>query len=224
MELADHPLRFIRRFTSRRISSKSRTSRYVRSSPDQSCSRSERFIPPRHSARSSNGGYGGVHFALRYGVRLGVAGRTEDKMEVTARVGCSGAGVNLHTQRPKPAAIARAVAAVRRATPRLRGSCARWRCSTHRGRQLAAVWWDRRCRGARGAREAHPWATGSADPKSGQLASPADAGPFLRHGPASVDRHASVERVLIDGPSELPLSIEQLGGCGAGIEDATPSP
>jgi UDP:flavonoid glycosyltransferase YjiC (YdhE family) len=72
------------------------------------------FLPydallPRVDAMVTNGGYGGVHYALRYGIPLVVAGRTEDKMEVTARVGCSGAGIDLHAQRPKPAAIARAV-------------------------------------------------------------------------------------------------------------------
>jgi UDP:flavonoid glycosyltransferase YjiC (YdhE family) len=60
----------------------------------------------------SNGGYGGVHFALRYGVPLVVAGRTEDKADVCARVAWSGAGVDLRTQRPSAEAIGRAVDAV----------------------------------------------------------------------------------------------------------------
>lgn len=46
----------------------------------------------------TNGGYGGVQQALSYGVPLVVAGQTEDKIEVTARVGWSGAGVNLRTR------------------------------------------------------------------------------------------------------------------------------
>lgn len=39
----------------------------------------------------SNGGYGGVQYALEHEVPLVVAGLTEDKAEVTARVGWSGA-------------------------------------------------------------------------------------------------------------------------------------
>lgn len=57
----------------------------------------------------SNGGYGGVHYALEHGVPLVVAGKTEDKAEVTARVGWSGAGVNLATNAPKPEQVRRAV-------------------------------------------------------------------------------------------------------------------
>jgi MGT family glycosyltransferase len=43
----------------------------------------------------TNGGYGGVQQALAHGVPIVVAGQTEDKVEVSARVGWSGAGVNL---------------------------------------------------------------------------------------------------------------------------------
>lgn len=57
----------------------------------------------------SNGGYGGVHYALEHGVPLVVAGRTEDKAEVTARVGWTGAGVNLATNTPKPDQVRAAV-------------------------------------------------------------------------------------------------------------------
>lgn len=57
----------------------------------------------------SNGGYGGVHYALEHGVPLVVAGRTEDKTEVTARVGWTGAGVNLATNTPKAEKIRDAV-------------------------------------------------------------------------------------------------------------------
>ena len=47
-----------------------------------------------------NGGYGGVHFAMEHGVSLVVAGTTEDKVGVTARVARSGAGINLKSNRP----------------------------------------------------------------------------------------------------------------------------
>ncbi|WP_431805156.1 glycosyltransferase [Microbacterium sp. bgisy203] len=61
----------------------------------------------------TNGGYGGVQQALAHGIPLVVAGQTEDKVEVTARVGWSGAGINLRTQSPTPAAVRRAVRKVR---------------------------------------------------------------------------------------------------------------
>ena len=48
----------------------------------------------------SNGGYGGVHYALEHGVPIVVAGTTEDKIEVSARIAWSGVGVNLATNRP----------------------------------------------------------------------------------------------------------------------------
>ncbi len=57
----------------------------------------------------TNGGYGGVQQALGAGVPLVVAGQTEDKVEVSARVGWSGAGINLKTNRPSPAQVASAV-------------------------------------------------------------------------------------------------------------------
>lgn len=57
----------------------------------------------------TNGGYGGVQQALAHGIPLVVAGQTEDKVEVSARVGWSGAGINLRTNRPTPDAIAAAV-------------------------------------------------------------------------------------------------------------------
>ncbi len=64
---------------------------------------------PRTDVFVSNGGYGGVHYALEHGVPLVVAGTTEDKAEVTARVEWSGAGVNLRTNRPTSDQVADAV-------------------------------------------------------------------------------------------------------------------
>ncbi|WP_417503282.1 glycosyltransferase [Microbacterium sp.] len=61
----------------------------------------------------TNGGYGGVQQALAHGVPLVVAGQTEDKVEVCARVGWSGAGVNLRTSTATPTQVARAVDRVR---------------------------------------------------------------------------------------------------------------
>ncbi|WP_439593995.1 glycosyltransferase [Microbacterium sp.] len=57
----------------------------------------------------TNGGYGGVQYALRHGVPLVVAPGKEDKVEVAARVAWSGTGVNLRTRRATPAAIRAAV-------------------------------------------------------------------------------------------------------------------
>jgi UDP:flavonoid glycosyltransferase YjiC (YdhE family) len=76
--------------------------------------RLERFVPhdlllPHVHVMVTNGGYGGVQQALANGVPLVVAGDSEDKPEVAARVQWSGTGVNLHTGRPSPAMVARAV-------------------------------------------------------------------------------------------------------------------
>ncbi|MFD3706731.1 nucleotide disphospho-sugar-binding domain-containing protein [Nocardia sp. NPDC058658] len=79
--------------------------------------RVERFIPyaellPHVSAMVTNGGYGGVQLALTYGVPLVVAGATEDKPEVAARVAWSGVGVNLKSAAPHPDRIRFAVRSV----------------------------------------------------------------------------------------------------------------
>ncbi|NYD67605.1 glycosyltransferase [Agromyces atrinae] len=57
----------------------------------------------------TNGGYGGVHYAMEHGVPLVVAGTTEDKIEVSARVAWSGVGIDLRTERPTTDAVRRAV-------------------------------------------------------------------------------------------------------------------
>lgn len=56
------------------------------------------FLPydellPRCAVMISNGGYGGVNHALRYGVPLVAVGASEDKREVAARVAWSGVGI-----------------------------------------------------------------------------------------------------------------------------------
>jgi UDP:flavonoid glycosyltransferase YjiC (YdhE family) len=60
---------------------------------------------PYASVVVTNGGFGGVQTSIAHGVPLVVAGTTEDKLEVSARVAYSGVGVNLRTQTPKPAAV-----------------------------------------------------------------------------------------------------------------------
>jgi len=67
---------------------------------------------PKVDAFVTNGGYGGLNFALAHGVPMVVAGDTEDKAETTRRVQWSGTGVNLQTPQPDEAAIAKAVDAV----------------------------------------------------------------------------------------------------------------
>jgi MGT family glycosyltransferase len=60
----------------------------------------------------TNGGYGAVQRALATGVPLVVAGNTEDKPEVAARVEYFGAGVNLRTGVPAAGDVRRAVRTV----------------------------------------------------------------------------------------------------------------
>jgi UDP:flavonoid glycosyltransferase YjiC (YdhE family) len=75
------------------------------------------FIPygellPHVDVVVTNGGYGGVQQVLAQGLPLIVAGETEDKRDVAARVAWSGAGINLRTGTPTPEALATAVKTV----------------------------------------------------------------------------------------------------------------
>ncbi|OXM62166.1 glycosyltransferase [Amycolatopsis vastitatis] len=75
------------------------------------------FLPydellPRCAAMVTNGGYGGVNHALRYGVPLVVVGASEDKREVAARVTWSGAGIGRARATASPRMLRRAVRAV----------------------------------------------------------------------------------------------------------------
>jgi UDP:flavonoid glycosyltransferase YjiC (YdhE family) len=60
----------------------------------------------------TNGGYGAVNHALSLGVPLVVAGDSEEKPEIAARVAWAGAGINLGTGRPTASQIREAVRAV----------------------------------------------------------------------------------------------------------------
>ena len=64
---------------------------------------------PKVDVMVTNGGYGAVQRALSVGVPLVVAGTTEDKPEVAARVEHFGAGVNLRTGTPTAVQVRRAV-------------------------------------------------------------------------------------------------------------------
>jgi len=67
------------------------------------------LLLPRTAAVVTNGGYGGVQMALRHGVPLVVAGGSEEKPEIAARVAWSGTGIDLRTRRARPAAVRAAV-------------------------------------------------------------------------------------------------------------------
>ena len=70
-------------------------------------------LMPHVDVMITNGGYGGVQYALSHGVPLVVAGETSDKAEVAARVDHCGVGIDLGTATPSPAAIGAAVDRVR---------------------------------------------------------------------------------------------------------------
>ncbi|MEU8617463.1 nucleotide disphospho-sugar-binding domain-containing protein [Streptomyces sp. NPDC048623] len=72
------------------------------------------FVPfaellPLADVLVTNGGYGGTQAALAHGVPVVVAGDSEDKPEVAARVEWTGTGVNLRTADPSDAALRTAV-------------------------------------------------------------------------------------------------------------------
>lgn len=81
---------------------------------------------PHTAVVVTNGGWGGVQQALTQGVPVVVAGASEEKPEVAARVAWSGAGIDLRTGRPSRRRIRQAVrAALRR--PRYRDAALRLR-------------------------------------------------------------------------------------------------
>ena len=79
--------------------------------------RAAEFLPydellPKTDVFVTNGGYGGVQYALRYGVPIVAAGVHEDKAEVNARIAWTGVGRRIKTETPTPTALRRAVRAV----------------------------------------------------------------------------------------------------------------
>lgn len=79
--------------------------------------RAATFLPydellPRTSVYVTNGGYGGVQYALRHGVPIVATGGKEDKPEVGARVAWSGVGRRIRSEQPSPRALRRAIHAV----------------------------------------------------------------------------------------------------------------
>jgi UDP:flavonoid glycosyltransferase YjiC (YdhE family) len=82
--------------------------------PAPANARVERYVPfaalmPHVDAYVTNGGYGGLHYALRHGVPVLSVGATEDKPELAARVAWSGVGIGLRAQRAQPAKVRSAV-------------------------------------------------------------------------------------------------------------------
>jgi UDP:flavonoid glycosyltransferase YjiC (YdhE family) len=67
------------------------------------------WLLPKVDVFVTNGGYGSVNQALTFGIPIVAAGLTEDKADVNVRIGWSGAGIDLKTNRPTPAAIRSAV-------------------------------------------------------------------------------------------------------------------
>jgi MGT family glycosyltransferase len=79
--------------------------------------RLEQFVPyaelmPHVDALVTNGGYGTVQHALSCGVPIVVAGATEDKPEVAARIAWSRAGIRIRSQSPAPERLAESVRSV----------------------------------------------------------------------------------------------------------------
>ena len=64
---------------------------------------------PRTDVFVTNGGYGGVQYALRYGVPIVATGGKEDKPEVGGRVVWSGVGRRIRKEQPSPRALRRAI-------------------------------------------------------------------------------------------------------------------
>jgi UDP:flavonoid glycosyltransferase YjiC (YdhE family) len=67
---------------------------------------------PRTAVYVTNGGYGGVQYALRHGVPVVATGGKEDKPEIGARVAWSGVGRRIRSERPTPRALRRDILAV----------------------------------------------------------------------------------------------------------------
>jgi MGT family glycosyltransferase len=72
------------------------------------------FVPfmellPKVDVFVTNGGFGAVNQALSMGVPIVIAGETEDKAFVAARVAWTGAGINLGTSHPTPKQVRSAV-------------------------------------------------------------------------------------------------------------------
>lgn len=82
--------------------------------PLPSNARAAEFLPydellPRTDVFVTNGGYGGVQYALRYGVPIVTTGGKEDKPEVGGRIAWSGVGRRIRSDKPTPAQLHEAI-------------------------------------------------------------------------------------------------------------------
>jgi UDP:flavonoid glycosyltransferase YjiC (YdhE family) len=82
--------------------------------PTPANARVARYVPfaalmPHVDVYVTNGGYGGLHFALSEGVPVLSVGATEEKPELAARVAWSGVGIGMRAQRAQPAKVRAAV-------------------------------------------------------------------------------------------------------------------
>lgn len=101
------------------------------------------FVPfadvlPHVDVVVTNGGYGGVNQALAHGIPLVVAGDTEDKAEVGARVAWTGAGLRLRNGDPDPQTVRSAVQRVL-ADGRFRASAERIAADIRRSSPLTSA-------------------------------------------------------------------------------------
>ncbi len=64
---------------------------------------------PRTDVFVTNGGYGGVQYALRHGLPIVTSSGKEDKPEVAARVKWSGVGIRLNSETPSAETVGQAV-------------------------------------------------------------------------------------------------------------------
>lgn len=67
---------------------------------------------PKVDVMVTNGGYGAVNHAFSLGIPIVVAGETEEKNFIAARIGWTGAGINLKTQYAEPEQIRTAVCSI----------------------------------------------------------------------------------------------------------------
>lgn len=117
------------------------------------------FVPydrllPKVAVMVTNGGYGAVNHALSLGVPLVVAGASEEKPEIAARVAWSGAGINLGTGKPGTRQLAQAVHSVL-AEPRYRQRAAELRSHFARCNALTSITDELRALQARASAPEH---------------------------------------------------------------------
>ncbi|HET6506422.1 MAG TPA: glycosyltransferase [Baekduia sp.] len=82
--------------------------------PAPANARVARYIPfaalmPHVDVYVTNGGYGGLHFAMSHGVPVLSVGATEDKPDLAARVSWSGVGIGMRAQWARPDKVRAAV-------------------------------------------------------------------------------------------------------------------